>query len=127
MTARHYSVGINAANYDETEDTLNQMMEIMKRAKFGNGHWKPFQRGFVVSTTLVLELSKYLLQNRDFQYVLPGRQLQDCVENLFSTVRKGNPKRTALQVRDAIKQITISEYLSPPIRHSSYQWDDSEF
>lgn len=53
--------------------------------------------------------------------------LQDCVENLFSVVRSGNPKRNALQIRDSIKQISISEYISPPLRHSSYQWSDHEF
>lgn len=128
MTARHYSLGINLQNLEETTNTLTEMMDIMRHAKFGqDGKWKPFQRGFLVSTTSVLELSKYLLQERGFQYVLPGRLLQDCLENLFSTVRSGNPKRSALQVRDSIKQITISEYLSPPVCNSSYNWDETAF
>lgn len=128
MTARHSSLGIHLENYEETHDTLTELIEIIKHAKFGrDGRWKPFQRGFIVSTTSVLELSKFLLEEKEFKFVLPGRWLQDCVENLFSVVREGNPKRNAVQIRDAIKQISISEYLSPPLRHSSYQWSDHEF
>lgn len=106
MTARHSSLGVFAENYDETYSTLTELIEIMKHAKFGSdGKWKPFQRGFVVSTTSVLELSKYLLEERNFK----GQLLQDCLENLFSIVRSGNPKRNALQIRDSIKEISISE------------------
>lgn len=128
MSARHYSLGITSQNYEETYDILTEMMEIMRKAKFGHeGRWKPFQRGFIISTTSILEISEYLLKEKQFSYVLPGRVEQDCLENLFSTIRSGNPKRNALQIRDSIKQITVSEYLSPPLRHSAYQWDDSEF
>lgn len=128
MTARHFSLGITRNNYEEVRNTLSEMMEIMRSAKFGtDGKWKPFQRGFIVTTTSVLELSDYLLKEHGFDYVLAGRLLQDCLENLFSSVRSGNPKRNALQVRDSIKQIAISEYMSQPIRNSSYQWDDSVF
>lgn len=128
MTVRHSSLGINLENYEEIHSTLSEMIEIMQHAKFGrDGKWKPFQRGTIVSTTSLLELSKYLLEEKGFKFVLLGRMLQDCVENLFSVVRSGNPKRNALQIRDSIKQITISEYISPPLRHSSYQWSDHGF
>lgn len=58
---------------------------------------------------------------------MPSSGLQDCLENLFSCVRFGNPKPNALQVRDSIKNIAISEYLSPPDRNTSYEWDESKF
>lgn len=100
----------------------------MKHAKFGHdGRWKPFQRGFLISTTSVLQLSKFLLTEKGFKYFLPSRGLQDCLENLFSTVRFDNPKPNAIQVRDSIKNISISEYLLQPVRNCSYEWDDSMF
>ncbi|KAG4075583.1 hypothetical protein HA402_003408 [Bradysia odoriphaga] len=115
-------------NYEETCSTLTELMEIIRHAKFGvDGKWKPFQRGFIVSTTSLLELAEFLLKEKGFHFLLPGRILQDCLENLFSTVRSGNPKRNAVQVRDSIKQISVSEYISPPLRHSSYQWSDNTF
>ncbi|XP_037040307.1 uncharacterized protein LOC119077264, partial [Bradysia coprophila] len=92
-----------------------------------DGVWKPFQRGFLVSCTSILELSSYLLTERGFEYFLPSRGLQDCLENLFSCVRSDNPKPNAIQVRDAIKNIAISEYLSAPVANASYQWDESTF
>lgn len=47
---------------------------------------------------------------------------------MCDTVRFGNPKPNALQCRDAIKNICISEYLSRPrVNKTSYDWDDSKF
>ncbi len=72
-------------------------------------------------------LIRNTLHEQKFVFVMPVRFLQDCVENLFSTLRSGNPKCNALQVRDAVKSVAISEYLSPPLRKTSYNWDDSQF
>lgn len=128
MTARHSSLGITSENYDEMASSLTELIEVMRHAKFGqDGKWKPFQRGFIVSTTSLLELSEFLLKKKGFNFFLAGRLLQDCLENLFSIVRSGNPKKDALQIRDAIKQISISEYMSPQLRHSAYNWSDNEF
>lgn len=65
MTARHYCMSITDQNFEEFSAELNQMMEIMKHAKFGeDGRWKPFQRGFIVSTTSILEMTKFLLTSQ---------------------------------------------------------------
>lgn len=64
MTARHYSLGVTKQNFDAFSTDLFEMMEIMKHAKFGQGqggHWKPFQRGFVFSTTSILEQNLNIL------------------------------------------------------------------
>lgn len=128
MTARHFSMSITDQNFEEFSDELNQMMDIMKHSKFGEDErWKPFQRGFIVSTTSILEMTKFLLKSRGFEYFMPSRVLTDCVENLFSCVRSDNPKPNAIQLRNAIKNIAISEYLSAPVTNSSYQWDESKF
>lgn len=100
MTARHNSLGITQAGFDEKTDTLKEVTDIMNHARFREkGKWKPFQRGLVLSTTSVIELTSFLLSNQRFNFVLPGRFLQDCLENLFSTVRSGNPKCNAFPYR----------------------------
>lgn len=99
----------------------------MKHAKFGNGHWKPFQRGLIVSTNSMLRLASDLLDH-NFDFVLPGRTTQDCVENLFSIVRSDNAKPNALQVKHALKSIAVSEYLTPVrMNNTSYHLDDSVY
>lgn len=128
MTARHYSLSVTKQNFDEFSNEVTQMMDIIKHAKFGvDGRWKPFQRGFVISCTSMLELTKFLLTERNFDFFMPSRALQDCLENLFSCIRSDNPKPNAIQVKSAIKNIAISEYISSPVTNSSYQWDESEF
>lgn len=99
MSSRHFVLSLRDANFEDVESELNEFMEIIRHTKFGDGKWKPFQRGMLLATTSVLEMSKYLLQKK-FSFVLPGRLTQDCVENLFSNIRFGNPKPNALQVQD---------------------------
>lgn len=42
-------------------------------------------------------------------------------------MRSDNPKPNAIQVKNSIKNVAISEYLSLPVTKSSYFWDESEF
>lgn len=60
--------------------------------------------------------------------MLPGRLTQDCAENLFSIIRRNNPKPNALQVIHSIKNVCISESLSKPsVNNTSYDYDDGEY
>lgn len=69
MTARHYSLSLTKQNFNAFSDDLRDMMEIMKHAKFGeDGRWTPFQRGFIISSTSILDLTKFLLIDRNFDF-----------------------------------------------------------
>lgn len=128
MTGRKNTLSVTKENFDEFSDEITQIMEIIKHSKFGvDGRWKPFQRGFAITSTSILELTKFLLMEQGFEYFLPSRGTQDCLENVFSCIRSDNPKPNAIQVKQALKNITISEYLSAPVHKSSYQWDESKF
>ncbi|KAL0114794.1 hypothetical protein PUN28_011840 [Cardiocondyla obscurior] len=35
----------------------------------------------IITTKLLIELSKYSINNKNYEYVLGGRFTQDCVEN----------------------------------------------
>lgn len=88
MSTRHFTMSITNSNYDDVKSELEKVLNIMRHARFGNdGKWKPFQRGMLVATTSILEMSKFLLE-QGFDYVLPGRLTQDCLENLFSIMQR---------------------------------------
>ena len=86
--------------------------------------WKPVQAGMVLSTTSVLNLCEDLLDDQDF--LLTSRLTQDCVENLFSCVRSKNPIPSLHEFKNALKIITVAQYLSP-CQHGNYQTDDREY
>lgn len=87
-------------------------------------HWKPSQAGLLISTTVVLCLSDELLKKRGYRYLLTGRLIQDCLENIFSVVRLRKPIPSAYDVKCALKMICVSRYLHTPTS-SNYNEDDS--
>lgn len=40
----------------------------------------------IISMKSIIELTHYLLNNEDFEFVLIFRFMQDCLENLFSVI-----------------------------------------
>ena len=115
----------NIEKYQETTTFLNEAIDLFSNMKVGkNGHWKPFQSALILSTKTVLELSCYLLEN-GFSFFLPCRLTQDCLENLFSVMRLKNVIPNALQFKNNLKLITISQYMKS-VRGSNYDEDDRE-
>lgn len=96
----------------------------------GNGcekcSFKPVQAGIILTTKSIIELSDYLLSNRGYLFVLGGRFTQDCLENLFSLIRVRNVVPNALQFKQNLKLIAISQYIKP-LQHSNYDEDDRQF
>lgn len=103
---------------------LESIIKLFQEMIVGSGaQFKPVQRGVIISTKSIIELSTYLLNEKDYQYVLAGRLTSDCVENIFSSVRAKQPSPNALQFKQNLKIIAISKYLKP-IDNSSYEEDD---
>lgn len=113
--------------YEETIAFLNEIIEFFTELKVGkNGFWKPFQTAVIMSTTTVIQLTSVLLHDRHFQYFLPSRLSQDCIENLFSVMSLKNVIPNALQFKNNLKLISISQYMKN-ISNSNYENDDREF
>lgn len=85
--------------------------------------WKPYQHSILISTKSAIEVSEYLLTQKNFDYVLLARFTQDCVENIFSIIRSSQCKPNALQFKSLLKKHFLTQYM-PNIDHSNYNIDD---
>ena len=114
MGSRNVSIALsNQIPEKRTEVTefLNESIELFRNMKVGQDKkWKPFQSALLISTRSVLDLSDDLL-NKGFTFFLPARLTQDCLENLFSIVRLKNVIPNALQFKNNLKLIRISQYM----------------
>lgn len=130
VSSRNIIWGISknkSEKFDEVIHFLNEFIDLISLLTFGNKkEWKPFQKGLILTTASIIELSIYLLNNKDYKYVLAGRFTQDCVENLFSVLRSKHCILNALQVKNDLKLISISHYMKK-ISTSSYNEDNREF
>lgn len=113
--------------FEETITFLKEVSEIFENIKVGNsGAFKPIQRGIMITTKTVIELSTYLIEECGYQYVLGGRLTSDCIENIFSCIRAKQPIPNTVQFKQCIKVITVSQFLKP-IKTSNYDEDDRVF
>ena len=61
---------------------------------------------------------------KGYKFLLMSRFSQDALENLFSTVRFKNPVPTAIEFKNALRSITISQCMTGKAT-SSYETDDT--
>lgn len=91
------------------------------------GIWKPIQTGIILSTKSAILLCKYLLEERNFEFVLLSRFSQDCLENIFSLVRMHQSLPSASAFKQNLRSIAISQFLNDTgVKNSSYEEDDRE-
>lgn len=79
-----------------------------------------------MATNSILRLQNIFLNQKGYKFLLTSRFTQDCVENLFSQVRMRQKKPTALQFRNLLKSISISQFLNE-VTGSSYDPDEREW
>ncbi|KAL1474110.1 hypothetical protein MTO96_038232 [Rhipicephalus appendiculatus] len=110
--------------YREAVQVLRLAEDTVRHMKMGaTSHWRPCQAGFLISTSVVLSLSEELLDKHRYRYVLTGRLVQDCIENI-SVLRLRKPVPTACDVKCALKLICVGQFLRTP-KSTSYEVDDS--
>lgn len=129
MSSRHPVLAIsrqNEACYQNTLDFLVKFKDLFLHLTIGDGAFKPVQAGVILSTKSILDLQQSLIERHSFSFVLTSRFTQDCLENLFSIVRQGNPIPTPLEFKMALKIITLSQYLKAS-KAGSYELDDASF
>lgn len=118
---------LNTDSYNAAIQFLINFMELIDSVEIGDKKiWKPSQTGILITTKSILQLQEYLIGTRKYQFVLTGRFSQDCLENLFSILRSKQIIPNAVQVKNNLKLISISQYLACP-KTSSYEEDDREF
>ena len=129
MCSRNISAALSYKDpqkYEETISFLEESILLFTNMRVGpKGAWKPYQTAMIIATQTVLDLSKYLL-DRDFTFFFPSRLTQDCLENLFSIVRMKNVIPHAVQFKNNLKLICISQYMKV-VSNSNYDEDDREF
>lgn len=113
-------------DYNKAIHHLQKTLNILKKMSIGKkGHWKPVQTGVLMATESILQLQDFLLNKRDYKFVLTSRFTQDCLENVFSLIRFKMPTPNALQVKQNLKLITISQ-ISSCSKFTNYDVDISE-
>ncbi|XP_025161594.1 uncharacterized protein LOC105180859 isoform X2 [Harpegnathos saltator] len=130
MTSRSCCLALGLKNIDIYNDSisfLREVIELFTNIKIGNkGVFKPVQRGIILSTTSVIDLVEFLLNERNFKFVSTDRFTQDCVENVFSVLRQRHVISDALQFKNNLKLVAISMF-TKPILTGNYEIDDSEY
>lgn len=120
--------------YNDTVLFLENIIDLFRHIHIGIGdkskgtntgklHFKPVQAGILITTKSVIELSDYLLTEREYQFVLTGRLTQDCVENLFSCIRAKHVVPNAIQFKYNLKLIVVSQFFKC-LSNSNYNEDD---
>lgn len=130
MSSRNPKSALGKLHIEKFENAitfLEEFIELIATMKVGKScAWKPFQTGIVISTTSIIQTTKYLLDDHNFKFILGSHFMQDCIENLFSVIRSKHVSPTAVQFKNDLKLITISFYMKN-VSHGSYEQDDREF
>lgn len=113
--------------YNETINFLKEFIDLISQLSFGvKGDWKPFQKGIILTTQSLIDVTEYLLIEKNYNYILGGRFTQDCLENPFSVLHSKHCILDALQIKNNLKLTVISQYIRK-VSTSNYNLDDREF
>jgi len=130
MTNRKMSLALSKCDtekYKEAINFLNEVIVLFRDLSVGNkNQWKPFQAAVILSTKSIIDLVEQLINDCDFQFLLTSRLTQDCIENFFSVIRKRNVVPNAVQFKNNLKLISISQYMKS-VENSNYEEDDREY
>lgn len=105
---------------------MSMMCNLFGQLSVGDkGHWKPWQSAAVMKTNAIFRLQSYLFAEGHTIFNT-SRVTQDCLENLFSIVRAKQKRPTALQMKQHLRTISISQYMHVP-KHMSYDVDERQY
>lgn len=116
--AKDYKSGIDKQNIQEIEEFLAQFKEYVFELKTLDGcplhrsRRKTFVIGLIGTLESVLELSRTLLLQADYKYILTFRFSQDHIETLFSKIRRMggfNNNPTVIQLKAALRKLLCKQ------------------
>lgn len=114
----------NMEVYNQSLAYLDFYRKFIYGCKVGERkRWKTWQSSAILCTNSISLLPKHYLVDKRYQFLLTARFRQDCVENLFSLIRFKQKRPTALQFKDNLKLLIISQFMAE-IPSSSYDADD---
>ena len=130
MSSRNPTMAISKfkdGEYEKTASFLRDSIELITGLKVGSGgKYKPFQSGMLLATHNVLSIAQDLVGQDKILFLLTSRFSQDCLENVFSSVRLKNPTPTPLEFCKNLRCVLVAHYLRVPSR-SNYDADDRHF
>ncbi|XP_055535309.1 uncharacterized protein LOC129724430 isoform X2 [Wyeomyia smithii] len=130
MTTRSIQLAFSYRNetaYQKLISFFDSFRSIIFNCKVGAKGWrKPWQSAVVMATDSMIRIQEFLLSHKGFDFFLGGRLTQDCVENVFSQLRSRQMRPNALQIKDSLKLLAVSQYLND-IAETSYEWDNSKW
>ena len=128
MASRHLGLALSKHIAEKYTDAMNFLSSVMANVRHmavgSDGKWKPIQTGIILTTQAVLEMADELLVNAN-DFLLTGRLSQDCLENLFSTIRLKTPTPLSTELRNSFRVRTVSQYMKAA--NSSYDTSDAEY
>ena len=126
---------LNVEKYNEAVSFLKSTIGIFERLRAiplelinkpsARGTWKPWQTGVIVTSRSIIDLAEYLLKEEGFKFLMTRRLTQDCAENLFSVIRRPNPRPDAKQFRSRLRLTTLTQFMETP-SNGNYDIDDSD-
>lgn len=129
LTSRHFSTALcqkNMEKYKKQISFLEECIYLFENMKIGNtGYWKPCQTALIITTRSAIEIQKDLIENFNYEFVMLGRFTQDCLENLFSSIRAVSPKTTGYSFKTALRLISVSYYIKTG--DGNYSEDDRPY
>ena len=113
--------------WNKSTRALEQFMDLYSNMIISDhqveGYW-PSQRAVLLTSFSILWIANKLVKEGGYHFFLPGRCLNDCIENFFSLVRGINKAPTALLFKRFAKAIAVSQFIKYTPR-GNYEQDDS--
>jgi hypothetical protein len=128
MSSRSIKMALSKSDisaYNNARALLQHVITIFSDLSIGDGRWKPVQSAIIMSTSSVLALSDDILSG-NLDFLMTSRLTQDCLENLFSSIRVKSPAPSPVEFRNSLKIVTVAQFLKAATT-SSYDVDESEY
>ena len=128
MTCRNLSLAMSfkkPEKLQEAFDTMQSFADFYTSIKIGKKHksgLKPTQKGVLMATTSMLQLTNFMLNQDGVKFFRPGLVSNDPIENFHSCVRARNAKPTCLNFMRILKGICMCQCLDSSV-HGSYERD----
>jgi hypothetical protein len=112
----------NIMKLQEVVQLMSQLNVVSPQGRTATA-WKPWQKGFILSTRVVLSLYDDLVSSGRYSFLVTARMTQDALENLFSQIRGcGDDHPSVFRFRQYLKLVTISQLMDVP-KNNSYDTD----
>ena len=128
VTSRRKSFALSKKDIRRFEDEmsfLDEVMNLINGTKFSASQKSRnfVQKGFTLSIMSMKDIAIYLLDEKGYEFVMCGRFTGDCIENLFSIIRRKDKAPTALQFTNILEVLTFIGQLRPS-KYGSYEEDE---